>query len=164
MKIHTLETNLWLPQKPSDLFPFFADAGNLETLTPASLRFEILTPRPIAMTVGALIDYRLRIHGIPIRWRTEITAWDPPFRFVDTQLRGPYRLWVHEHTFTPDRDGTSVKDHVQYAAWGGSIIHRRLIKPDLDRIFAYRTEVLRKIFITERTDQNPAVPGSTESP
>jgi ligand-binding SRPBCC domain-containing protein len=147
MKTHVLEAEIWLPHPPAEIFPFFGDAANLEQLTPPLLRFEILTPQPIAMHAGTLIDYRLRVHGIPIRWRTEITLWDPPHRFVDTQLRGPYKLWVHEHTFTPDRGGTLAKDHVQYAALGGSLIHRWLIRPDLERIFAYRAEVLRKRFL-----------------
>lgn len=125
---------------------FFGDAGNLETLTPSTLRFEILTPVPIAMRPGMLIDYRLRIHGIPIHWRTEITVWDPPHRFVDTRRRGPYKLWEHEHTFIPERGGTLAGDRVRYAALGGSLIHRWLIKPDLNRIFARRADVLRKIF------------------
>ncbi|HTW95241.1 MAG TPA: SRPBCC family protein [Tepidisphaeraceae bacterium] len=150
MKTHVFETELWLPQPPGEVFGFFGDAGNLETLTPRSLRFEILTPRPIEMRAGALIDYRLRVHGVPIRWRTEITAWDPPHRFVDTQLRGPYRLWVHEHTFTPQRGGSLIKDRVRYAAVGGTLIHRWLIRPDLERIFAYRGEVLRKIFVAQK--------------
>jgi len=154
MRIRTFETELWLPRTPSNLFPFFGDAGNLQTLTPPSLHFEILTPQPIVMNVGALIDYRLRVHHIPIRWRTEITLWDPPHRFVDTQIRGPYKFWVHEHTFSPRDGGTVAKDRVQYAAMGGSLIHHWLIKPDLERIFAYRSQVLRKIFGTEPAPEN----------
>jgi ligand-binding SRPBCC domain-containing protein len=146
MKTHILEKEIWLPRSPEALFEFFGDAGNLEAITPASLRFHIITPQPIQMRVGTLIDYRLKVHGIPIRWRTEITEWDPPRRFVDTQLRGPYRQWVHEHTFTPERGGTLAKDRVQYAALGGELVHRWLIKPDLERIFGYRAEVLRKRF------------------
>jgi ligand-binding SRPBCC domain-containing protein len=146
MKTHTFETEQWLCKPPAEVFDFFADAGNLEMLTPPLLRFKILTPQPIEMHVGTLIDYQLRLHGIPIRWRTEITAWDPPNRFVDTQLRGPYRLWVHEHLFTPQNGGTLARDLVRYAAIGGSLIHRWLIKPDLNRIFAYRADVLKNMF------------------
>jgi len=150
MKIHLFECELWFPQTPAEIFPFFADAANLQTLTPSTLHFEILTPRPIAMRAGALIDYKLRIHGFPVRWRTEITEWDPPHRFVDKQLRGPYKLWLHEHTFTPEtgpRGGTLAKDRVEYAAPGGPLVHRWLIRPDLERIFAFRTKVLRKMFV-----------------
>ena len=103
---HTSET--WLARPRAGVFEFFADAANLERLTPPWLGFEILTPRPIAMRVGALIDYRLRVHRIPLRWRTEITAWEPPVSFVDEQLRGPYRLWHHTHTFTEQAGGTAV--------------------------------------------------------
>jgi ligand-binding SRPBCC domain-containing protein len=151
MKIHTLESEIWLPQPPDELFKFFGDAGNLEALTPSTLQFEILTPRPIDMRAGTLIDYKLRVHGIPIRWRTEITVWEPPHRFVDTQLRGPYRQWIHEHTFIPERGGTLARDRVQYAAWGGALVHRYLIKPDLDRIFAYRSGVLQKLFLPSQS-------------
>ena len=107
------------------------------------------------MRAGTLIDYRLRVHGVPVRWRTEITVWEPPHRFVDKQLRGPYRLWVHEHTFTPQGAGTLAKDKVQYAAAGGALVHRWLIKPDLDRIFAYRAKVLNSMFTA-----NGQAPGS----
>ena len=99
MREFTLQTELWLPRLRDEVFPFFAEARNLETLTPAWLKFEVLTPAPIAMRPGMPIDYRIRVHGLPIRWRTEIAEWDPPRRFVDVQLRGPYTLWHHTHTF-----------------------------------------------------------------
>ena len=126
MKTFTLTNELWLPQPPEEVFPFFADASNLQRLTPSSLRFRILTPPPIEMAVGTLIDYRIRLRGIPIRWQSEITVWEPPCRFVDEQRRGPYRLWVHEHTFTPHDGGTLVRDIVQYAVLGGAIVQRTL--------------------------------------
>ena len=91
MKTFTLTNELWLPQQPQDVFPFFADAFNLERLTPPSLGFQVLTPPPIEMRVGTLIDYRVRLRGIPMRWQSEITEWEPPHRFVDEQRRGPYR-------------------------------------------------------------------------
>ncbi len=80
------------------MFPFFADAHNLEAITPPLLRFQVITPRPIAMQVGTLIEYRLRVHGLPVRWQTLIQDWTPGERFVDAQLRGPYALWHHTHT------------------------------------------------------------------
>lgn len=122
----------------ADVFDFFADAANLETLTPASLRFRIATSRPIEMRNGTTIDYRLRIHGVPTRWRSEISIWEPPYRFVDVQLRGPYRLWRHEHTFREDREGTVVFDHVRYRAPGGRVVNRLLVARDLEKIFRYR--------------------------
>jgi ligand-binding SRPBCC domain-containing protein len=103
----------------SEVFSFCADAGNLDVITPPWLRFQILTPRPMAMRVGAQIDYRLRLRGLPLRWQSEITVWQPPHRFVDEQRRGPYRAWRHEHTFTAQDGGTLVGDRVRYAVLGG---------------------------------------------
>ena len=131
-----------------DVFPFFADARNLEALTPPWLHFEISNPSPIEMRTGTLIDYRLRVHGLPLRWRSEITAWDPPHRFVDEQRRGPYRAWRHEHRFTAEGGGTLVEDDVTYAVLGGAIVDRLLVRRDLQRIFAFRREALRAVFPT----------------
>lgn len=149
MPIRELVSELWLPVPRDKLFPFFADAANLETITPPWLRFRILTPPPIEMREGTLIDYRLRIHGVPIRWRTRISVWEPPRRFVDEQLRGPYRQWIHEHTFEPKVGGTLVRDHVRYAVLADWLLHRWLVRPDIERIFAYRSEVLRRLFGAE---------------
>ncbi|MGA4643838.1 SRPBCC family protein [Limisphaera sp. 4302-co] len=149
MPIRELVSELWLPVPRDKLFPFFADAANLETITPPWLRFRILTPPPIEMREGTLIDYRLRIHGVPIRWRTRISVWEPPRRFVDEQLRGPYRQWIHEHTFEPKGGGTLVRDHVRYAVLADWLLHRWLVRPDIERIFAYRSEVLRRLFGAE---------------
>lgn len=121
-----------------EVFPFFADAGNLEDITPPWLHFEIVTPRPIAMAAGTLIDYRLRLHGVPFTWRTEIAAWEPPARFVDRQLAGPYHEWVHEHLFVEVPGGTQVLDRVCYRPRGGALVHALLVGRDVRRIFAYR--------------------------
>ena len=142
----TLEAAIWLPQKLARVFSFFADAGNLDVITPPWLRFEILTPRPIEMRVGTLIDYRLRLRGLPLRWRSEITAWDPPHRFVDEQRRSPYRLWQHEHTFAERDGGTLVGDHVRYAVFGGVVIERLFVRRDVTNIFTYRQEQLAMLF------------------
>ena len=141
----TLHAEQWVPRPPSVVFPFFADAANLNTLTPPWLHFEILTPRPIAMQPGTLIDYRLRLRGLPIRWQSEITVWEPQRRFVDEQRRGPYRLWHHEHTFTERDGGTLVSDKVRYGVWGGVLIERWFVRPDIRRIFAYRQQKLQEL-------------------
>lgn len=131
-----------LPRARAEVFAFFADAENLEQLTPPWLNFRILTPRPVDMRPGALIDYRLRLRGLPIRWRSEITAWEPPARFVDEQRRGPYKLWRHEHLFEERDGGTLCTDRVEYAVPFDGLIHGWLVGPDLQRIFRYRRERL----------------------
>ncbi len=105
---HTLRREQTLPGTPDEVFPFFADAGNLEAITPPYLRFEIVTPRPIEMGEGTLIEYKLRLHGLPISWLTRIEVWEPGVRFVDQQMRGPYALWHHTHEFEANGDGTTL--------------------------------------------------------
>lgn len=152
----TLTAEQLLPRRLAEVFPFFAEARNLERLTPPWLRFEVLTPGPIDMKAGALIDYRLRWRGVPLRWRTEIEVWEPPLRFVDRQLRGPYLLWRHEHRFV-ERDGrTLATDRVDYAAPGGRTVHRLIVDRDVQRIFAYRRRALEAIFGTGSADGDPA--------
>lgn len=146
MRESRFESEIWLPRPVEEVFPFFADAGNLERLTPPWLRFRILTPRPVEMRPGALIDYRLRVHGLPLAWRTRIEAWEPPHRFVDAQLRGPYRLWHHTHTFEPLDGGTLCRDVVRYAVPGGALVDRLLVRRDVERIFAFRRQELNRIF------------------
>ena len=146
MRLREFSAELWLPVPPAGLFPFFADAANLNALTPPLLNFHIVTPPPIVMREGMLIDYRLRVRGVPLRWRTRINVWQPPHRFVDEQIRGPYRLWVHEHTFEPRDGGTLARDHVRYAVALDFLVHRWLVRPDLEKIFAFRAQELRKRF------------------
>ena len=146
MKTFQLEKEIWLPRSLDEIFSYFSDAFNLEQLIPPWLRFEVLTPMPIPMKAGTLIDYRLRLRGIPLRWQSEITLWEPPHRFVDEQRRGPYRLWHHEHAFAEKDGGTQVVDRVQYATPGGSLVQRFFVQPDLERIFTYRHQQLQRIF------------------
>jgi len=146
MRVHEFKTELWLPLLPEELFSFFADAANLDAITPPWLHFHIVTPPPIAMRESALIDYRLRVHGIPLRWRTRINAWQPPHRFEDKQIRGPYRQWIHEHTFEARDGGTLARDVVLYAVPFDFIAHRWLVRPDVERIFQYRAEALQQRF------------------
>ncbi len=146
MQKYFFEAKITLPSSIGEVFSFFADARNLETLTPPWLNFEIVTPGPIEMKRGTRIDYRLKLHGFPLRWRSEITAWEPPFRFVDRQHRGPYRLWIHEHNFLECDQGTLVQDRIEYATMGGRLIQKFFVLPDLKRIFAYRHDKLIEIF------------------
>ena len=146
MTIFEHSSSVWLPRPLEEVFAFFSDAHNLEILTPPWLRFEVLTPRPIDMAAGVTIDYRLRVRGLPIRWRSEIAAWEPPRRFVDKQIRGPYRLWDHEHLFREDRGGTFAEDRVSYAVPGGSLVNRLFVAKDVENIFVFRSEKLRELF------------------
>ena len=116
MRYHVLRREQRLPGTPDEVFPFFADARNLEAITPPWLGFRVLTPAPIELRVGALIEYRLRLRGLPLAWLTRIEDWTPGVRFVDAQLAGPYRLWHHTHEFAPDgAGGTLMRDTVRYA-------------------------------------------------
>ena len=144
---HVLRREQRLPGPPAAVFPFFADAGNLEAITPDWLAFRIVTPRPIDMRDGALIEYRLRLHGVPVSWLTRIEEWDTDParpRFVDMQLKGPYGLWHHTHEFEPDgAGGTLMRDTVRYALpFGplGEIARRLFVARDLEAIFDFRTE------------------------
>ncbi len=129
------------------VFDFFSNAENLERITPPIVGFRITTPTPIEIQEGTIIDYRLKIHGLPIRWRTLISTWEPPYRFVDEQLKGPYRQWIHKHSFESIEDGaaTQMTDHVQYSIFAGKLVHF-IIKKDIASIFDYRTKVIKTIF------------------
>jgi ligand-binding SRPBCC domain-containing protein len=146
MRVHELRREQVLAGTPESIFGFFAAAENLEAITPPLLRFRVVTPRPIEMEVGTFIQYRLRLHGVPVRWDTLIQAWEPPHRFVDVQVRGPYALWHHTHELEPlDGDRTLMRDTVRYAiGFGvlGELAHRLVVRRDLERIFAYRAGVV----------------------
>jgi ligand-binding SRPBCC domain-containing protein len=144
--VHRFEMEQWLPRPRTEVFPFFADAANLQAITPPWLDFKVVTPGPVTMRPGALIDYRLKLRGIPIGWRTEISVWEPPFRFVDRQLKGPYRQWIHEHTFEEKDGGTLCRDQVDYAVLGGALVNRFFVRRDVETIFAYRREKLDRMF------------------
>ena len=154
MRMHTLQSEVWVPRPREEVFEFFSRAENLEALTPHWLHFSILSPRPIEMKAGTRIRYRLRLHGIPMRWESEITAWEPPHRFVDEQRGGPYRRWIHEHQLLEHEGGTKVRDTVQYSVAGGALVHRLLVTPDLNRIFEFRRQKVAEIF---RQTSGPAV-------
>jgi len=141
-----LESEIWLPRPVAEVFSFFSDARNLEKITPPWLRFTVVTPEPIEMRPGTLIDYRLRVHGIPLRWRSEITVWEPPHRFADEQRRGPYRFWHHEHLFEERDGGTLARDRVDFGVLGGRLAERLFVRRDVERIFAYRQKMLEELF------------------
>jgi ligand-binding SRPBCC domain-containing protein len=141
-----LEAAQFLPQPRERIFELFADAFELEKLTPGWLKFSVLTPAPIRITAGTLIDYQLKLHGIPIRWQSVISSWNPPSRFTDSQTRGPYRRWHHEHIFESVEGGTLCRDIVDYDVIGGRPIHAIFVRPDLLKIFAFRQERLDEMF------------------
>lgn len=154
--IHTLERRSVLPLPRPEVFAFFADAGNLGRITPPGLRFEFLTPLPIEMRDGALIEYRLRLFGVPFGWRTRIDTWQPDVCFVDRQVRGPYRLWVHRHRFREVEGGTEMWDQVDWAlplAPLGELV-RPIVRRQLDHIFDYRERAMREILL-DRPTQAP---------
>jgi ligand-binding SRPBCC domain-containing protein len=149
VKVYTLEREQWIPASLDLAFEFFGDAANLERITPPWLGFRILTPLPIEMRTGARIDYRIRLGGVPTRWVTRITRWDPPRVFVDLQESGPYALWEHLHEFAPLGSGVLMRDRVRYAlpfGYLGRAAHRSLIRSLLARIFDYRFAVIREHF------------------
>lgn len=138
-----------VPRPLDEVFAFFEDARNLEAITPPFLRFRILTSPPITMSAGALIDYRLHLFGVPLRWRTRIESYEPGRSFVDVQIAGPYRLWRHLHEFTPVPGGTEIRDRVDYTLpFGplGRLVHRAFVKRTLARIFDYRRDTIDRLF------------------
>jgi len=148
MITHHLHSEQWIDRPRDEVFGFFADASNLERITPDELRFEILSEQPIDMKVGALIDYQLHLAGVPFKWKTEITAWNPPFSFEDTQLKGPYTKWIHTHRFEDHGERTLIVDDVDYAlplSPLGDLVYP-VIKWQLGRIFAHRRKVIADVF------------------
>ena len=149
MPCHVLERVQLVPRPRREVFAFFADAHNLERITPPTLRFRILTPDPIELRAGALIDYRLSLFGVPFGWRTLIEVFEPDVRFVDVQLAGPYRRWHHTHLFEDAPGGTLMRDRVEYQLplWPlGDLAHAVLVRRQLAAIFDHRREVIARLF------------------
>jgi ligand-binding SRPBCC domain-containing protein len=142
---YLLHAEAVVPRPLDEVFAFFADAVNLERITPPWVKFHVVTPQPVVIRQGALIDYKLRVHGLPMRWQSEITAWEPQHRFVDEQRRGPYSFWRHEHRFESCDAGTRMIDEVSYAVPGGALVNWLLVARDMRKIFAYRQQALREI-------------------
>jgi ligand-binding SRPBCC domain-containing protein len=143
-----LEREQNVPLRLDEAFALFANAQNLEAITPPWLRFRILTPGPIQMRAGTPISYRLSLHGVPVRWHTRIEVWEPPARFVDVQVSGPYALWHHTHEFEPAGEGTTIRDRVRYRiGFGplGAVALRLFVRRDLERIFDYRRAAVERL-------------------
>jgi len=144
--VRILERRQRIERPLEEVFGFYGDARNLERITPPWMGFEVMTPAPIEMGAGTLIEYRLRLHRVPVRWRTRIEVWEPPRRFVDVQIKGPYSLWEHTHTFEEDGPGaTVIDDRVRYSIpFGplGALADRLLVQRDLRQIFDYRREAV----------------------
>lgn len=149
MRTYELHRVQKLAGRPSEVYPFFERPENLSRITPAWLNFRIRTPSPVEMREGAVIDYTIRWMGIPLRWRTRITVYRPPEEFVDKQIRGPYTHWRHSHRFEGAGRETTMTDRVTYALPGGiagRVLHRLLIRPQLEAIFDYRARVIEGVF------------------
>ena len=148
MKPYCLYREQIIARPIDEVFQFFADAQNLETLTPPWLNFQILTPLPIKMHAGAIIQYSLRLHGISVHWTTAITDWQPPFEFVDVQLRGPYLMWHHRHRFEAIGEQTRMTDEIHYAlpyGWLGRLAHAVFVARDLAAIFEFRARSVERL-------------------
>jgi len=149
LKVHTLRREQWIPRPIDEVFAFFADARNLEEITPPWLGFRIVAMDSGSISNGTEIRYRLRLHGLPIRWRTEIRRWAPPYRFIDVQRSGPYKLWHHTHRFEEHEGRTRMIDVVRYTLpFGviGRIVHELKVRDDVRRIFDYRRQRIQELF------------------
>ena len=149
MTPHILTRKTIIKKEIDELFEFFSKAENLNKLTPPELGFKITTKLPIEMKKGTIIDYRIKLNGIPFNWRTEITKWDPPFLFEDIQAKGPYKLWVHEHRFQKKDKTTEMTDTVKYLSPGGIfefIPHNLIVKRKVESIFDYREKIFNELF------------------
>jgi ligand-binding SRPBCC domain-containing protein len=147
-QVHHLNRRVVIRRPIEEVFAFFSDAGNLERITPPELQFHIVTPKPITIAQGSLLDYRLKLYGLAFRWRTLIAIWEPPFQFVDEQVRGPYRRWIHTHRFVQTPDGTEMTDHVEYQLplWPIGEVGLPIVRRQVNRIFNYREQVIRNVF------------------
>jgi ligand-binding SRPBCC domain-containing protein len=153
MTKYLLEREQWLPRPIDEVFAFFSRPGNLQVITPRWLDFRMVES-PQALAKGSLIKYRLRWHFLPIRWATEISEWNPPHGFVDREIKGPYALWNHEHQFTSHDEGTIMRDRVTYALplwWAGRVMHAIMVKRDVERIFDFRAQAMKRLFPIETT-------------
>ena len=142
---YVLTARARIPRPLAEVFPFFSNARNLAKLTPENMHFTILTEGEIDMKPGTILDYKFKVKGLPVRWRTEITVWEPPHRFADLQAKGPFRQWIHEHRFIDEGESTLMQDRVRYKVWGGCLVHW-LVKRDNAKVFAFRNKVMQELF------------------
>lgn len=150
MTPHELKRNTIIKDKIGNVFGFFSKAENLNKITPPMLGFKIITPLPVEMKKGTIIDYKIKLNGIPFRWRTEITKWEPPYMFEDTQINGPYKIWIHEHRFEENEGMTNMTDTVRYLSPGGIfefIPHYLIVKKKVEFIFNYREKIFNELFV-----------------
>ena len=157
MKIYELSVSHRVNAPIEKVFDFFSKPENLSKITPKKMGFNVLTPLPITMERGALIDYTIKVMGFPLRWRTLITSYDPPNKFVDEQLKGPYSFWHHTHTFEPVNDGVIINDVIKYSiplGFIGRIMHFLWIKNDLNKVFNFRKKVIDEIFVKNEALEN----------
>ena len=150
--VYRLERTTFIPRKQEEVFAFFSEAGNLQRITPSFLDFEITTPQPIAMRAGTIIDYKMKLFGLPVRWRTLIKEFEAPTHFVDIQTKGPYRLWHHRHEFKAVPGGTEMRDQVDYELpFGplGSLVRALFVRRTLEKIFDHRSAVIQDVFREE---------------
>ena len=149
MSEHAIRRDIWVKHPRDRVFSFFSQAQNLEKITPPFLNFHVITPGPIEMRAGALIEYKLRIRGLPVGWTTKITRWNPPFEFADVQLKEPYKVWDHTHKFIEENGGTRMIDEVKYELpFGllGDLAHALMVRRDVEQIFAYRNKIIAELF------------------
>ena len=150
--VRRYQTEMWVDAPIDKVFEFFSNPANLEQITPPWLKFKMVQPQYLSIGSGTIIDYRLRLHGIPITWQSEITEWNPPYHFTDVQRKGPYRHWVHTHEFNEAGTGTFIRDSVDYKVPGGYLVDRIFVRKDIERIFKYRKSKLRELMTAVAID------------
>ncbi len=151
---HTLHAEMWLPLPTEQVFAFFGNVANLDALTPPSLHFKTLAPDGLVLRAGTVLEHRLRMFGIPIRWQSELTVWNPPHQFVDEQRRGLYKTWKHRHDFLAHNGGTLICDHIEYRARGWflePLVHRWIVAPKLRAVFEHRHKRTRELLAPQST-------------
>ncbi|MCW3083386.1 MAG: hypothetical protein JWP12_752 [Bacteroidetes bacterium] len=147
--MHTLIKETIINRPIAEVFDFFSKAENLDKITPPDMQLRIISPQPIIIQKGTLIDYKIKVSGIPFKWQTLISEWNPPYRFIDKQLKGPYNTWIHEHTFEERNGKTYMKDYVQFRSPGfflEPLINKLFVEKKIKAIFEFREKILKELF------------------